>query len=209
MTTLLDRLNLRPQERRLVVMAAAALFLVLQFWLVWPHFKEWGQTKAAMDKAKKTLLTYRTVLAQTNEYRAKLEKLESQGNTGLLTPEQVGRQLMDRIGAQARDSQVSYSRLNPLPRSSVAKLNEFFEEQTVDLGVNPTGARELVDFLVAIGNSDLMVRVKELSLNPDPGGFKLMGSMKLVASFQKKSTLAPATVKPPAARPAALSSTKP
>ena len=79
----------------------------------------------------------------------------------------------------------------------------------MDLGVNPTGARELVDFLVAIGNSDLMVRVKELNLNPDPGGFKLIGSMKLVASFQKKSSLTPAAVKPSAARPAALSSTKP
>ena len=52
MTTLLDRLNLRPQERRLVVMAAAVLFLVLQFWLVWPHFKEWGQTKAAMGMSR-------------------------------------------------------------------------------------------------------------------------------------------------------------
>ena len=79
-------------------------------------------------------------------------------------------------------------------------------------GANACGkttlAHALVDFLVAIGNSDLMVRVKELNLNPDPGGFKLMGSMRLVASFQKKSSVGPATVKP-GARPDALSSTKP
>jgi len=40
MNTFLDKLNLRPQERRLVVMGSAALFIVLQFWLVWPHFND-------------------------------------------------------------------------------------------------------------------------------------------------------------------------
>jgi len=209
MTTLLDRLNLRPQERRLVVMAAAVLFLVLQFWLVWPHFQEWGQTKTARENARRKLLTYRTMLAQTNELRLKLDKLELEGQgAGLLAPEQVGRQLVDRIGAQARDSKVSYSRLNVLPRGSGSRTNEFFEEQTVDFGVNPTGDKELIGFLVAIGNSDLMVRVKDLSLNPAPGGYQLQGSMKLVASFQKKNPAGPAAVKS-GARADALSSTRP
>jgi len=204
MTTLLDKLNLRPQERRWVVMAAAVIFVVLQFWLVWPHFKEWGENKSALDKAKKTLAAYRSALIQTNEYRAKLEKLEGQ-NTGFLTEEKAGRLLQDRIGAQARESKVNYSRINVLPRSAVSKPNEFFEEQTLDFGVNPTGAAELIDFLVALGNSDLMVRVKELNLSPDQGPYKLQGSMKLVASFQKKSSVGPAAVKPAGA----LSSTQP
>ena len=94
--------------------------------------------------------------------------------------------------------------MNALKGSS-SKPNEFFEEQTLRLGVNPTGDKELIDFLVAIGNSDLMVRVKELNLNPDQGGYKLMGSINLVASFQKKSPIGSATVRPAGA----LSSTKP
>ena len=204
MTTLLDKLNLRPQERRWVVMAAAVIFVVLQFWLVWPHFKEWRETKSALEKAQKTLATYRSALAQTNEFRTKLEKLEGQ-NTGFLTEEKAGRLLQDRIGAQARESKVNFNRINVLPRSSVLKANEFFEEQTLDFGVNPTGAAELIDFLVALGNSDLMVRVKELNLSPDQGPYKLQGSMRLVASFQKKSSLRPAAVKPAAG----LSSTQP
>jgi len=209
MTSLLDRLNLKPQEQRLVVMASAVLFLVLQFWLVWPHFKEWGQTKAALKNARDTLGRYATVLAQTNEYRARLDKLESSQGAGLLTQDQIGTLLIQRIGAQARDSKVNYSRINVMPRSSASNTNEFFEEQTLDLGVNPTGDKELVAFLVAIGNSDLMVRVRELNLNPDPGGFKLMGSMKLVASFQRQKSVGPAAVRPGAARSAALSSNKP
>ena len=86
--------------------------------------------------------------------------------------------------------------LAQLDSGNVHKVLIEDKEQTVDLGVNPTGARELVDFLVAIGNSDLMVRVKDLTLNPDQGSYKLMGSMRLVASFQKKSSVGPATVKP-------------
>src|SRR5437016_14432692 len=111
--------------------------------------------------------------------------------------------LIQRISAQARESKVNYSGINVMKNAS--KPNEFFEEQTLHLGVNPTGDKELVDFLVAIGNSDLMVRVKELNLNPDQGGYKLMGSMNLVASFQKKSPIGSATVRPAGA----LSSTKP
>jgi len=191
MTKWLDKLNLRPQERRWLVMAVAVLAVVAHFWFVQPYFKEWGQTKAALEKARKTLLTYQAALAQTNNYRIKLAKLENEG-TGFLTQEGAGRMLIDRIQAQATKSKVIYNSITVLPKGP-PKPTEFFEEQTLNLGVNPTGDKELIDFLVAIGNSDLMVRVKDLTLSPDQGGYKLMGSMRLVASFQKKSS---ATVKP-------------
>ena len=54
-----------------------------------------------------------------------------------------------------------------------------------------------------------LVRVKDLSLNPDGSQTKLAGTMKLVASFQRKTPAPLAPVKPAAAKPAALSSTKP
>ena len=141
MTTLLDRLNLRPQERRLVVMAAAVLFLVLQFWLVWPHFKEWGQTKAAMDKAEKTLLTYRTVLAQTNEYRAKLEKLESQSNTGLLTPEQVGRRLAE-LARRHRPTSMGLALLQENLPVAIDGAAAALSAMRRELGTSPPGSGE-------------------------------------------------------------------
>jgi|SRR5437867_1329922 len=205
MTTLLDKLNLRPQERRWVVMAVAALVVVLHFWFVQPYFKEWAQTKRALEKARNTLAAYRSTVARTNEYEVKLRELEGQQGTGVLAEEQVrGNLLIERIRAQAFQSKVSYSHIT-IPKSAASKTNEFFEEQTLDFGLNPTGAKELVDFLVAIGNSDLMVRVKELSLAPDAGPYKLTGSLKLVASFQKKGSVGPARVKPAGA----LSSTQP
>lgn len=210
MSALLDKLNLRPQERRLVVMASAVLCVVLHFWFIHPYFKEWGQTKAALENAKKTLVTFGSVLAQTNDFQIKLEKLKGEG-TGVLEQEAAqGTLLIRRVGEQARDNKVNYAHIQVMQKSpGSARLNEFFDEQTLDFALNPTGDKELVDFLVAIGNSDLMVRVKELNLAPDQSQTKLAGSMRLVASFQRKSLSAPAVKPAAAANPATLSSTRP
>ena len=37
MNSFLDRLNLRPQERRLVVGVLVIVFVVVNLWFVWPH----------------------------------------------------------------------------------------------------------------------------------------------------------------------------
>ena len=116
--------------------------------------------------------------------------------------------LIGRIQAVADQSRLSVGTIAPLGRSR-GKTNEFFEEQAINLIVNPSAPQELVDFLYAIGSGDLLVRVKELSVNPDASQTKLMATMKLVASFQKKTPTPLAPVKPGAAKTAALSSTKP
>ena len=208
MKTLLDKLNLRPQERRLVVMAVAVLAVVLHFWFVQPYFREWGQVKAELDKTGRTLKTYQAEIARTNEYEAKRLKLEIQGSS--LPAEQQAQPsiLSDKILEVAKQSGFNAGNMTPLGRSR-SKTNEFFEEQAINLIVNPSAPQELVDFLYAIGSGDLLVRVKELSVNPDASQTKLMGSMKLVASFQKKTPTAPAPIKPGAAKSATLGSTKP
>ena len=208
MKTLLDKLNLRPQERRLVVMAVAVLAVVLHFWFVQPYFREWGQVKAELDKTGRTLKTYQAEIARTNEYEAKRLKLEMQGSS--LPAEQQAQPsiLSDKILQVAKQSGFNAGNMTPLGRSR-GRTNDFFEEQAINLIVNPSAPQELVDFLYAIGSGDLLVRVKELSLNPDGSQTKLAGTMKLVASFQKKTPAALAPLKPGAAKPAALSSTKP
>ena len=202
MRTLLDKLNLRPQERRLVVMAVAVLAVVLHFWFVQPYFREWGQVKAELDKAGRTLKTYQVEIARTNEYEAKRLKLEIQGSS--LPAEQQAQPsiLSAKILDVAKQSGLNVGNMAPLGRSRTGRTNEFFEEQAISVTVNPSGPQELVDFLYAIGSGDLLVRVKELSVNPDASQTKLMGSMKLVASFQKKTASPLAPVKPGPAKPA-------
>ena len=60
MTSYLDRLNLRPFEKRLVVGVGAVLFLVLNAWFVVPHFSDLGQAEKrptdAIEKLEPKLL---------------------------------------------------------------------------------------------------------------------------------------------------------
>src|SRR5213592_2682400 len=209
MKTLLDKLNLRPQERRLVVMAVAVLAVVLHFWFVQPYFKEWSQVKAELDKAERTLKTYQAEIARTNEYEAKRLKLEIQGSSLPAEQQAMANILSIKILEVAKQSGLSAGTITPLTQSRTGRTNEFFEEQAINLVVNPSSPQELVDFLYAIGSGDLLVRVKELTVNPDASLTKLSGSMKLVASFQKKTPATSAPPKPGAAETAALSSTKP
>jgi Tfp pilus assembly protein PilO len=206
MKTLLDKLNLRPQERRLVVMAVAVLAVVLHFWFVHPYFREWSQVKAELDKAGRTLKTYQIEIARTNEYEAKRLKLEIQGSSLPAEQQAQGSILSIKILEVAKQTGFNAGNMAPF---RTGRTNEFFEEQAISVTINPSGPQELVDFLYAIGSGDLLVRVKEMSLNPDPSQTKLMGTMKLVASFQKKTPTPLAPVKPGAAKSAALSSTKP
>jgi hypothetical protein len=186
MSQFLDKLNLRPQEKRLVVLGSAVLFLVLNFWFVWPHASDLKRAQSRLAEYRTRLQVFQAELSRTNEYTLRLRELEGQA-AGVL-PEAQRTLLQSQILAQASKSGVSCGPLRPLSRTARSEPTEFFEEQSLSLGVNPTGPAELLDFLLALASGDLVIRVKELNLKPDQSQTKLMGSMRLVASFQKQTT---------------------
>ena len=50
MTTWFNSLNLRPQERRLVIGVLIGVFIRLNVWFVWPHCGDWDRnTKRAEE----------------------------------------------------------------------------------------------------------------------------------------------------------------
>jgi hypothetical protein len=195
MSQFLDKLNLRPQEKRLVVLGSAVLFLVLNFWLVWPHASDLKGVQTRLAEGRRQLDTFQSEVNRTNDYALRLQELESQA-AGVL-PEEQSTVLISQILSQANKSGVSCGPIRVVPRSSRTEPTEFFEEQSLNLGVNPTGPAELLDFLLALASSDIVIRVKELDLKPDPTQTKLTGSIRLVASFQKKSPETGATTMVP------------
>jgi hypothetical protein len=187
MIRFLDKLNLRPQERRLVVLAGAVIFVVLNLWFVWPHFSDYGRIQREINRAHATLERYQTELARIGEYTRRLEELEGQGAAGVL-PEEQATLLISRIQMQAERSGLKHSTLTPSARTARGGSTvEFFEEQSLTLRLNPTGPEELIDFLEALATGDLVIRVRELDLRPDPSQTRLVGSIRLVASFQKQT----------------------
>ncbi len=212
----LDRLNLRPQERRLVVGIFFVLFVVLNVVFIWPRFGDWEKTTIALHKAEANLAKASNELLQTPTRELKLKELEGAGL--FVLPEAQAIALRREVEKHAMQSGVFQNGITS-PRASGFNTNQFFEEQSITLGFINTGERELVDFLYNIGLNTSMIRIRDLTVRPDPGQMRLQGTMTLTASYQRKApknaqTNSPAmpgnklTNSVAAAKPAATNATK-
>lgn len=182
-TSIFDKLNLRPQERRLVVITGLAIFVVLNIWFVWPFFGEWAVVERKMERSRQTLERYQQEIAREDEYRQRLNQLRQSGSR-MLTSEVEMQNVVNNQAAAAGLQIVNYdSRFRP----TLTKTNQFFEEQTASLRFS-SGGKELVDFLVGIASQDAMIRVREMDLRPDPPQHRLVGTLLLVGNYQKKAT---------------------
>lgn len=196
MKSTFDKLNLRPMERRIVVGLGIVLFLVVQFIYVWPHFGEVAKMDQRREVAQQKLKTYTEEIAQTNKFAKELTKLEGEGLS--VPPEDQSTELTRTIVSQSGRSRVaiqSTSRPN-------TRTNEFFLEQAVQITATATEG-DLIDFLYDLGSGNSLIRVRDLTLRPDPSRTRLSASVKLVASYQKKPvarTVAPAKTAAPAAK---------
>ena len=187
MSQFLDRLNLRPQERRLAVGVAAVLFIVLNLWLVWPHHRDWERLGKSLTAARASLVEYRTEIGRIPEYQAKLEKLERQGSAVL--PSEQALQLQRVVMEQANRSGLVISRYDPAARGQESSTNAFFEEKSLVITIPQTGNAELVDFLYNLGSGNSMIRVRDLELKQTPAQTRLQCRATLIASYQKTKPL--------------------
>ena len=73
--------QLRPLERRLAVGGFVALIVVLNWWLVWPHFSDWSNLRRQLDDAQKKLKLYQATVAQIPDYQAKVKAFESRASS--------------------------------------------------------------------------------------------------------------------------------
>lgn len=184
MTRFLDRFGLTPQERRLVVLASLAVFVVLNLVIVWPRFKDWSALGERLAKARLDTERYNTEITRADEYKSRLKKLEGEG--GGVPPGDQANRLQSMIQLQAASSSIIPS---ITPQGIGANRNtlasQFFEEQAMLVRFE-AGDSELINFLVGLGSGDSIVRVRDLSLKPDNTLTKLSGQATVVASFQRR-----------------------
>ncbi|MEO8429019.1 MAG: GspMb/PilO family protein [Verrucomicrobiota bacterium] len=214
MTTFLDRWNLQPQERRLVVVVAAILFGLLNLWFVWPHFKDWQQVKDAREQSRRKLGRYTNEVAHVPEYDRRLKVLEKLGSPVIPSEqtldfyrsvEKVARLKGVRVDQQGQPT--------PVKDKETGNTNSFFEKLSLTIRVT-TGESELVDFLYELGEHNSMIRVGDMRVNPAPGAnpTNLSGHITLVASYQKtnasKPNVAAKASTPPAPKLAASATSK-
>jgi hypothetical protein len=180
MTNPLDKLNLRPFEKRLVIGVLVLLFLVVNAVFVWPRFKDWNETQDRLAGQRGLLEKYTKGIGEKKNYEGKVKEFESQGAT--VAADDQANQFLRTVQNQAAISHVSI-----MGNSRQATYtNEFSIEQLQTFTVQAEES-QLVDFLYALGSGDSIIRARGLSLRPNQPRQQLSGNLDLVASYQKKS----------------------
>lgn len=177
--------NLRPFEKRMVVGVGAIFFVVLNFLFVIPHFSDLASVQERMADAQRKLGRFQAEIAQTNIYQAGLRQFERENAN--VPPEDQSLQFANTVNAQAGQSGVhivSNSHIN-------TQTNQFFLEKSQSLSVQ-AGEEQLVNFLYDLGSGNSQIRVRDLSVRPDPPRQQLLAQVKLVASYQKRAPARPA-----------------
>jgi Tfp pilus assembly protein PilO len=200
MTNPLDRLNLRPFEKRLVVVVAAVFFVVLNAWFVFPHFSDLAQAQRQRDDALEKIKRWQVETNQEPNYRKQIRELESEGQA--VPAEDQQNQFSRAVQMQQAQSGVNISGTS----KQTVRTNQFFLELTQQISVE-SGEAQLVDFLYNLGSGTSLIRVRDLALKPNPPRQALSGHVKLVASYQKSlpKKAAPAA-NPPGTAPKMVSS---
>src|SRR3954462_4472387 len=148
MTSFFDKLNLRPGERRLVVIVGIVVFIVLNLVFVWPNFGAYSTVNAQIKKTEIDFRRFTKEVERKAEYEKTLRTLQTAGV--FVGQEDQALQLQRDVEVQARQSQVNVLRYDPAPRGSMGRTNAFFDEQSLQISVS-TGEKELVDFLYNLG----------------------------------------------------------
>jgi Tfp pilus assembly protein PilO len=201
MNGVLDQLNLTPQERRIVVVIAVVVFVVLNLLLVWPHFKDLGRVRRQLDDTRATMQKWnKEILADVepvNGYKTTLKKLERQQGGGIVN-QQV--QLQRTVSDQAMKTGVTVDEIRPAV-SAHPDTNEFYVEQSVKISFE-SQEPQLVNFLFNVGNDPAMIRVHELDLKTaDANRYRLKGDAILTANYAKQPARAAPKPSSPAGKP--------
>ena len=209
MKSFFDKLNLRPNERRLVIIVAIIVFNILNAIFVWPHFGDWGRLQKRQRESTTLLTAYEDEIRRTPQYQVQMDQLEKAGAS--VASEEQALKLSTTVNNQALLSGVQVNRYVSGRPTTSTKPNLFFEEQT---GLIEVIAEEkaLVDFLYNLGVGGSLIRVRSMTLNPDAVRQKLQGNITLVASYAKKAppkavaTAVPARTNAPVASPRSTNS---
>src|SRR5262245_17297495 len=124
MKSIFDKLNLRPQERRLVVIVGIIVFAVVNFWFIIPHFGDLGRTQQKRLDAEKTLAKYKGELGRKDHYAREETRLKEIG--GYVPTEEQALELQREVDLQARQSGVMVLRWDASRSGSQQRTNSFF-----------------------------------------------------------------------------------
>jgi hypothetical protein len=182
MSTPGERLNLRPFEKRLVAGVATVLFLVINFWFVFPHFGDWSKFQGRYELSQRKLERYQKEIGQMAANRRKIDGLQDKGAD--IPLEDQATHFSSTIASQAAQSGVSVPQTGRIKTTT----NQFFITQSETISTQ-SGEPQLVDFLFKLGDGPSPIRVSGLTIRPDVPRQALSANVTLAARYQLKKPL--------------------
>jgi type II secretory pathway component PulM len=179
--------NLKPFERRLVVVVGLVFFVVFNLVFVRPYFSDWSVTQTRLAEAQEELDKYEKQFQLTNSYTREIRSLENESSP--VPAEDQALHFSSTIIEKAAQSGVSIIQTSKI---STRTNQLFFIELSQSLSVQ-SSEPQLVDFLYQLGSGASAIRVRDLSVRPDQPHYQLVANIKLVASYQKKTPAKNAT----------------
>ena len=172
--------QLKPVERRWGMGIGFVLFLVLNYFFVWPHRHDWGNDQVRIKNAEAKLATYNKEIAKKRVYDTRLRDLQADGSQ--VMPEEQAIDFVHFYSSRLLTNHVLLLNGGTL----TTRTNAFFLEQQLGIQVQ-ADETNLVNFLYSLAAGNSMVRVRSMTLHPNPDHHELNAGITMVASYQKKT----------------------
>lgn len=184
MSSTLDKMNLRPGEKRLLVGIGIVLFVVVNFMVVTPKFGEFGRIRSETETLQTEINKFQAMIDKRPKFERELKELEGQGSK--IIKEEQSLRLLQTVQSQALASgfTINSSRETTSSSFSTSTTNSFFDERSLIVQYD-TGYRQLISFLVGLAEQESMIRVRSMDVKPDPSHQRIQGNITLVASYQR------------------------
>jgi hypothetical protein len=193
MSSFVNTLNLRPQEKRVIVGLGVIVFAVLNILLVFPHFHDWGRITKELEDTEGNIAKFdKKIYQDTNSSPDSLKNILkhlSEGKDGTI-PQYKDLALQQTVTTEAAKSGVritGYTPSTPKQMGPSSQSDKYFESQAVRITVDGSEGG-FVKFLYDVGNDPAMIRVHELSLAAkDANRYSLSANITLIADYQKNA----------------------
>jgi hypothetical protein len=176
--------SLKPLERRWAVVFGSVIFLLLNYFFIWGHFGDLKRDAFRTTRAQQTNDLYMGEVRRTDEYKRKIRELQVGGDTVL--PEDQAIDFLRFYNSRA----LSNSIMTTSQGNLVTTTNDVYSlRQQMTVGVQASETN-LVNFLYSLSAGTSMMRVRAMSLHPDPSHLQLGASITIIADYQKKAPVA-------------------
>ena len=176
--------QLKPQERRWLIVIGCVVFVTMNYIFIWPQFKEWSANTNRMNSDRDNMAKYAGEIAHKSEYERKIRGIDPENQNIAQEDQAVHFENYFRDRAIENGVQIQ-STSRPSTRT-----DDFTIEQRETIQVL-TGERNLVDYLYSLGSSGSSMRVESMSLRPlDLNRYQLHADLTIEESYFRNSSSA-------------------